>query len=84
MKQVNALKKRVDQQRKHSQLQEQEKLEKAREVDRALFDFDEDIDNLEEVDERYPADNNPVQQVQTVHEEDRSVDSEELKRRREL
>ena len=36
---------------------EKEKIDKAREQDRALFDFDEDIDNLEEVDERYPANN---------------------------
>ena len=32
-----------------------EKLNAAQEIDRALFDFDEDIDHLEDVDERYPA-----------------------------
>ena len=36
-------------------MQEQAKLDKAREQDRALFDFDEDIDHLEDVDDRYPA-----------------------------
>ena len=30
------------------------KLEKAKEVDKALFDFDEDINNLEDVEDRYP------------------------------
>ena len=36
------------------QMKEQERVDNAKEFDRALFDFDEDIDNLEEVDDRYP------------------------------
>ena len=32
---------------------------KAKEIDQTLFDFDEDIDNLEQVDERYPLRFNP-------------------------
>lgn len=31
----------------------------ARDIDQALFDFDEDIDHLEEVDDRYPVINQP-------------------------
>lgn len=30
------------------------KYEKAQELDKALFDFDEEINNLEEVEDRYP------------------------------
>ena len=30
------------------------KEDKARAIDRALFDFDEEIDNLKEVEDRYP------------------------------
>ena len=54
-----------------------EKINQAREQDRALFDFDEDINNLEEVKERYPAAGVPVPNFMRVEEEKSIEDRQE-------
>jgi ribosomal 50S subunit-associated protein YjgA (DUF615 family) len=48
------LHRRKKQERAEQQAIEQRRLDKVREADKALFDFDEDIDDLSEVSERYP------------------------------
>ena len=52
---INAREERLNHFKKQQEDLKQEKLNQALEHDRALFDFDEDINNLEEVKERYPA-----------------------------
>ena len=54
-KTINAIKAREDKLKKEQEDAKMKKINQAREQDRALFDFDEDINNLEEVKERYPA-----------------------------
>jgi len=55
VKQQKALKQRQKDARRQQELKAMEKLNAAQEIDKALFDFDEDIDHLEDVGERYPA-----------------------------
>ena len=55
VKQQKALKQRQNDARRRQELQAMEKLNAAQEIDKALFDFDEDIDHLEDVGDRYPA-----------------------------
>ena len=55
--QMNAKRKRdqeLEEQKKRHEQAKAEKLQQIQEHERALFDFDEEIDHLQEVHERYP------------------------------
>ena len=54
---MNAKRKRdkeLEEQKKRHEQAKADKLQKIQEHEKALFDFDEEIDHLQEVDERYP------------------------------
>lgn len=55
VKYAKALQEKQELIEKEREIEQERKQLKAKEIDQTLFDFDEDIDNLEEVDERYPA-----------------------------